>query len=525
MQAFDEKRTKNNVIKRMIQLGLIADRSEIVPQKTKKSRPKKQQSDVSGTEDSDEEIAEQKPKRKSKPKPAKKPQKSKTIVKTPLDIGTVKFLIAQCDEKFKEALDWLKEGIKDASEDFEEVSEDNDDGVPLLPLQPIEKEAVDDETFKRLLIALGIQPPIEGTDTYWKIPVYLNAADLKVRFEVLDGTYNPAPSENASTQGKDDDSDANQDPNEDTASSASDDNDNDEDDSANDSDSHANFLSKRREHFDNLVFNQSDNEDEHRAPLKPRKGRKSTKAGTERVNADSKPSKGRGRSKKIDINEMLMEGGSQDDKNRENSDADNENPLEDFDSENLRKRLAELVDDDDDDAIVNDDGAVDNILGNSKSEKTRRVRRNVIESDSSDDEVENKTISNQDNLNAVDRREKDDQLSASGNNEVDKRINTTRDDSQKQHVDVHNQSSTSLANSSGELGDIPNNSLRMSPTPEDDDYDANINAETNIKRTRNDVNGGSEDLDEEGVVAKKQKIGVQDIGARRWAALIDEDSD
>lgn len=57
MESFVDKRSKNATIKRMIELGLIAERSEILPSKRKKSRKSQANtegdSDGSGSESSD----------------------------------------------------------------------------------------------------------------------------------------------------------------------------------------------------------------------------------------------------------------------------------------------------------------------------------------------------------------------------------------------------------------------------------------------------------------------------------------
>ncbi|XP_060645851.1 protein timeless homolog [Drosophila nasuta] len=185
---FGERRNKQQIIKRMLQIHLIADKSEIIPVKEKKSKGKsknQQQSDnESGGEDYMEEPmfenAISKPKKVAKAKP-------RQIVRTPLDIGTVRALISQVDmEKYQLAIDWLKESLEEASEDIEEAAED-EDGVPLLPLQEVQKEAMEQSEFQKMLVALGLQPPIVGMENYWRIPIYLNAADLKLRAKIVGG--------------------------------------------------------------------------------------------------------------------------------------------------------------------------------------------------------------------------------------------------------------------------------------------------------------------------------------------------
>ncbi|XP_001998905.3 protein timeless homolog [Drosophila mojavensis] len=191
VDAFGERRNKQQILKRMVQLHLIADKSEVLPAKASKGKRKqaKMQEDSNSDEESEQEQEQEdymeeptfgeplsRPKAKSKSKP-------RVRVRTPLDVGTVRALIAQVDA---EALDWLRECLEDASEDAEEAGED-DDGVPLLPLLDSQKAAMEQADFQKVLVALGMQPPIVGMESYWRIPSYLNAADLKLRAKIVAG--------------------------------------------------------------------------------------------------------------------------------------------------------------------------------------------------------------------------------------------------------------------------------------------------------------------------------------------------
>lgn len=51
MEVFDKKRSKKAVVKRMVQLGLIADESEIMPMRLKKDRKERHDSSSSSSEE------------------------------------------------------------------------------------------------------------------------------------------------------------------------------------------------------------------------------------------------------------------------------------------------------------------------------------------------------------------------------------------------------------------------------------------------------------------------------------------
>lgn len=165
MEAFVDTRSRNVVIKRMIQLGLIADRSEILPSKRRKALKSAQT--PNSDESSDDDIAESRPvkitiknvktKKATKPNPIATVRKVNTI---PLNVSAVQQLISELDENIKENLEWIQESLHDASEDAEDASEDPDDGVPLVPFTASQREAFENEKFKEFLLALGFQKPI-----------------------------------------------------------------------------------------------------------------------------------------------------------------------------------------------------------------------------------------------------------------------------------------------------------------------------------------------------------------------------
>lgn len=55
-----------------------------------------------------------------------------------------------------EALDWLKESISDAIEDFED---DTEEGIPLVPIMDYSISAMENTYFQDMLQAMGISKP------------------------------------------------------------------------------------------------------------------------------------------------------------------------------------------------------------------------------------------------------------------------------------------------------------------------------------------------------------------------------
>lgn len=276
MEAFEERRNKQQIIKRMLQLHLIADKSEILPAKASKGKrksTKNQKGSDSGEESEQEQeqedyveepaFGERQPRQKlAKSKPRQR-------VRTPLDVGTVRALIAQVDaETYAAALDWLKECLEDASEDTDEAAED-DDGVPLLPLLDTQKDAMELADFQKVLVALGMQPPIVGMESYWRIPSYLNAADLKLRAKIVAGEeVEPDNDSEQESQPAGDSAEDEEEEEEDYLDKRS---------RERQQAAAQNISVQQQRKLDSLMFNKSDDEAEQREPPTKAKGKRSKK--------------------------------------------------------------------------------------------------------------------------------------------------------------------------------------------------------------------------------------------------------
>ncbi|XP_039970840.1 protein timeless homolog [Bactrocera tryoni] len=471
INEFVDRRTKRQIIQRLLQLHIIADKSEIMPKKKPKRKSKKASANSEGSDNEGEYMDEpqfgellspsgpkasktSKKKKKDKLKKNKnklaatakpaKPVKRK-IVRTPLDVGTVKALIAQVADKYQEAIDWLKECLDDAAEDTEEPGEE-DDGVPLVPLQEIAREAMENTDFQKIIVALGIQPPLLGTESYWRIPVYLNSADLKFRAKIVAGEEIDIDMEGVEEEGADTETAV-----EVASGDESDDDDDDDDESDSDSDSDAggaarqdseseedffdnfaekhkkrmaamdDFVEKRAQKMRSIMFNKSDEEDTERAGIgqKKKRERKSKASKGEKVdkNSDNDATEVDEIVKKLDKKRRQAAISSDDDddddddddeaakstvvkqsdvvsdlfdqlksqtakKKREATTYTEEMDELNFNSEDYRKRLLELGDSDEDD---DEDAAATT----SNTNKTRMRRANIIDSDSEEDDSAN----------------------------------------------------------------------------------------------------------------------------------------
>ncbi|XP_075147569.1 circadian regulator timeout [Haematobia irritans] len=531
LDEFEGRRNKQQIIKRMIQIHIIADKSEILPQKPRKRKSKKNANENDEENEFMEEPMFGGGSGKSKTTNARKPAKAqkRKIVRTPLDVGTVRALLGQIDaEKYQEAIDWLKECLDDAADDTEEPGEE-DDGVPLLPLQTHQKEAMEDENFKKVLVALGVQPPVLGMETYWRIPTYLNSADLKLRAKIVGGEEVEIDVEDIGDDDDDNDS---------VTDGEGDGNTQDGDESEEDYletlgiakerrklDNLEHYRDKQREKLKNLMFSKSDEETEERAPLqakakksKSKKGAKSQKKKKQQSKSDDddddadmineikkkldkkkrnydlsseedeagddedtfkmpgekevvKPNtedlfdqlKAKRASSKIKLSDMVAEKKSP--KKSQRDEGDDDDDLN-FNSEDYRKRLAELGDEDDDDDDGNEDIGSGGTKENEKTLTNRSRRANVIESDddgasASDDtkSVKNQTGDNE-TLTKKRRRSIDDINEPSGN----------EDDADDEDVQfLSRKKPSTMEKLSAETGEEPAKRRRLAIIDDDED--------------------------------------------------------
>lgn len=290
-----EGKTRNAIIKRLIELGCIADKSEIVPVRgSKKSAPqhfgggdRSSSSEYNSESEDEDESRGRGNNRNDQPK--------RKLVKSKLNVGGVKSLLAEIDESFKEAIDWVIESFKEAKEDLDEPTDNPDDGVPLVPFISAQHDAMENQQFQKLLKSIGVEEPADG-ETYWRIPANLTVNDLELRTKLLSGED---VEEEVQEETQDNGQNSDDEPEFDFAAARA----------------------KRSKDLNSIMYNNSDDEEERRAPEKPKPKKK----------------------KQANLFDMIME---------TNTDEQEVNDPE-IDSENFSTRLAELNDSSDSDNEIN----------------------------------------------------------------------------------------------------------------------------------------------------------------------------
>ncbi|XP_046963189.1 protein timeless homolog [Vanessa cardui] len=190
------KRSKRSFVDRMLELGIVRDRSECRKRrqrKTKSSGGDKSHESSSESENSssDDENESRPPLRTINVKP-KKPSKKKENSKTKKAVSELsaseiaKLLIQAVDSGLTEALKWLAENLEEVALDQEaEGFDPESEGTPLVPISSESVEAMDNPLFVKVLKSIGIVPPSDEQETYWRIPSSIHYETIRKRREIV----------------------------------------------------------------------------------------------------------------------------------------------------------------------------------------------------------------------------------------------------------------------------------------------------------------------------------------------------
>ncbi|CAO1421421.1 unnamed protein product [Diamesa hyperborea] len=386
LDVFDKKRNQQQIVQRMIYLGLIADKSEIIPKK--KNVKREEAEGNSSGEESDGSDHNMSFDQKKKQIQVKKQVIAKKVRQTQLKITDITFLRLEVEESWKEAIEWVIESLKEAAEDFEEPSDDPDDAIPLVPFQESHKEALMNPQFQKLMESVGILAPSD-MESYWRIPATFHPDELNKRAGLLSGEVtedNPT-------------------------------NDNDDSDGADDvSDDLFDHWRKQRT---NLVYNKSDSEDEGHNPLPPAAPKKiEVPTAKKQKKQPPKPSKKSSKKKTSDDDEDTneLEINTQQLKQKllelndlsDNSDNDNGHNLSTTKHMVSKRKFLESSDEEEESTNLDngvEDEEINQTMDVKKRLSTKRDRSEIgsdlIDEDDDDDEENMKNISNKQKLKRI----------------------------------------------------------------------------------------------------------------------------
>lgn len=326
MEVFDKKRTTKAVVARMVQLGLIADASEIMP-----ISEKEEVNDYSSEEDYFDRNGS------SEARYARTAPNLSTASHYEMNIREVSSFRIELEEALKEAIEWIVESLNEAAEDFEEPSDELSDAIPLVPVSQAHKLAMENPQFQGLLRSVNLIEPHDG-EGFWKIPANMMPHELKKRAQLLTGEISNENESNATTTAR-------------KENNAMTESDNDDDDS--------DLFSRLRAQREALIYNKSD-EDSSRSMVSAKMKQKKKK---------KQPTNSNSKSESESEDEMVIK--------RKKSKKKLEIPQELSDelainTQELKERLAELESSEDEEKTSN---------------SPKKASRNALESSDEEEDI------------------------------------------------------------------------------------------------------------------------------------------
>uniref|UniRef100_F6THE4 Timeless N-terminal domain-containing protein n=1 Tax=Ciona intestinalis TaxID=7719 RepID=F6THE4_CIOIN len=172
LQMMSNKKPRATVINKVLALGLVNDRKELHKKRKTTPRNNKQAEPmhIGGRSDSEDEPS------------ALSSDDDSEVDETGIKNNYLQFsclvsaercssLIRDyCNHGDEDCVAWIQTSLKSALEDRGTNKCKTAEPVPLVPVTEEQESALDDRHFKKLLKLLGLQPPDNEQERYWRIP-------------------------------------------------------------------------------------------------------------------------------------------------------------------------------------------------------------------------------------------------------------------------------------------------------------------------------------------------------------------
>ncbi|XP_045446823.1 protein timeless homolog [Melitaea cinxia] len=190
------KRSKRSFVDRMLELCIIEDKKQC--RKKKQSKTKSVDDDKSNESSSESEHSSSDSDNDVRPPPSltikpknkavnKKEKRKQPATGKGLSAGEIVKLFSQAvDSGLTEALKWLAENLEEVALDQEaEGFDPTSEGTPLVPISSDSVKAMENPIFIKALKSIGVVPPSDEQETYWRIPSSLHHKTIRKRREII----------------------------------------------------------------------------------------------------------------------------------------------------------------------------------------------------------------------------------------------------------------------------------------------------------------------------------------------------
>ncbi|KAI8778157.1 protein timeless [Biomphalaria glabrata] len=177
MKSYNGSKGRSAVLNKLLELNLVDDKSQLLKKRNKKSgersRTKQEESGESEEENSNDDDRSG-----SDSGDVSGAQEHSTLSVSVLAKKIV-------DSGYKNQLAWIQRGLRN-------TAEDRDEGVcvptPLVALTEENETAMEDDVFLNFLRSLGISPPSNEQEVFWRIPSEYSASELRKIADCLELT-------------------------------------------------------------------------------------------------------------------------------------------------------------------------------------------------------------------------------------------------------------------------------------------------------------------------------------------------
>ncbi|XP_072238481.1 protein timeless homolog [Leuresthes tenuis] len=195
LKKLTAKRSRARVVDKLLSMGLVSERRELYKKRSRSAQGKNSGDGMTEEEflaeltqelpddsvemDDDEDESkdsegDEDQERERSQNGGKKSQSFNLTVERRADVGAVVHALRK--EGMSGPLLWLQNCLNRTANDRDEdgVSQP----VPLVPLAEASEEAMETKSFQRLLRKLGIRPPADEQETFWRIPAEISPSQL-----------------------------------------------------------------------------------------------------------------------------------------------------------------------------------------------------------------------------------------------------------------------------------------------------------------------------------------------------------
>nr|XP_047136191.1 protein timeless homolog isoform X1 [Hydra vulgaris] len=194
MAALTFPKSKNMIIKHLLETGKVADKKELYKNKKSKKKDsmngdKDSSHDDNDTDDDDDDVmgAREEFHPHSAEGLSHKVHVENCFESIPYNENKFVNLCCQLKQKgYSQQIIWLQTRLRRAAEGREE--DDDWYPVPLLTLTEDDEKALCCEDFQILLKMMGLKPPADEQEAFWRVPESLSPLDLKHFADILEKT-------------------------------------------------------------------------------------------------------------------------------------------------------------------------------------------------------------------------------------------------------------------------------------------------------------------------------------------------